>query len=85
MKLGNWARLIRHWIWVAPLILGVVFVAGGIFMMVEGRAAHNDVRDSIVQESATRLSRRTSRSLGTRRRSPVSRSTRRPRQRPSPM
>jgi len=53
MKLGNWANLIRHWIWVAPLILGVVFVAAGIFMMVEGRAAHNDVRDSIVQEGIT--------------------------------
>jgi len=53
MKLGNWAKLIRHWIWVAPLIIGVVFVAGGIFLMVEGRAAHNDVRDSIVQESIT--------------------------------
>ena len=53
MKLGNWAKLIRHWIWVAPLILGVVFVAAGIFMMVEGRAAHNDVRDSIVQEGIT--------------------------------
>lgn len=50
MKLGNWARLVRHWIWVAPLLLGVVFVAAGIYMAVEGRSAHNEVRDSIVQE-----------------------------------
>ena len=53
MKFANWAKLVRHWIWVAPLAIGIVFVAGGIFMAVEGRAAHNDVRDSIVQENIT--------------------------------
>jgi hypothetical protein len=50
MKLGNWAKVIRHWIWVAPLVLGLVFMAGGAFMAIEGRAAHNEVRDSIVLE-----------------------------------
>lgn len=53
MELGKWVRLIRHWIWVAPLLLGVVFVAAGIYMTVEGRGAHNDVRDAIVQEGIT--------------------------------
>ena len=51
MKLGNWAKVIRHWIWVAPLILGVVFVAGGVYMMVEGQNAKNEVRDAIVAEN----------------------------------
>ncbi len=51
MKLGNWAKVIRHWIWIAPLIIGVVFVAGGIYMMTEGQSAKNDVRDAIVAEN----------------------------------
>lgn len=51
MKLGNWVRLVRHWIWVAPLAIGIAFVAAGIYMTVEGRSAHDDVRDSIVQEN----------------------------------
>ncbi len=51
MKLGNWAKVIRHWIWIAPLILGVVFVAGGIYMMTEGQSAKNEVRDAIVAEN----------------------------------
>ncbi len=53
MRFQNWTRLIRHWIWVAPLAIGVVFVGAGIFMAVEGRAAYNDVRDSVVQENIT--------------------------------
>lgn len=53
MKLGNWVKLIRHWIWVAPLMIGVVFVAAGIYMALEGRSAHDDVRDSVVQEGIT--------------------------------
>ncbi len=53
MKFANWTNLIRHWIWIAPLAIGIVFVAAGIYMAVEGRAAHNEVRDSIVQESIT--------------------------------
>lgn len=44
-------RAARHWIWLAPLALGVVFVAAGVYMALEGRSAHNDVRDSIVQEN----------------------------------
>lgn len=46
-------RAARHWIWLAPLALGVVFVAAGAYMVIEGRNAHNDVRDSIVQENIT--------------------------------
>lgn len=53
MKLEALFRLVRHWIWLAPLGLGVVFLAGGVYMVVEGRNAHNDVRDSVIQENIT--------------------------------
>ena len=53
MKVGTWFRLVRHWIWLAPLGLGVVFFAAGAYMILEGRDAHDDVRDSIVQENIT--------------------------------
>lgn len=53
MKLEGIMRLVRHWIWIAPLALGVAFLAGGVFMVVEGRSAHDDVRDSVVQENIT--------------------------------
>jgi hypothetical protein len=53
MKFGTLFRLVRHWIWLAPLGLGIVFLAAGVYMMLEGRNAHNDVRDSIVQEGIT--------------------------------
>ena len=46
-------RFARHWIWLAPLALGVAFIAAGGYMALEGRNAHNDVRDSIVQENIT--------------------------------
>lgn len=51
MKLANWAKVIRHWIWVAPLALGVVFVASGVYMMTKGQNAKNEVRDAIVAEN----------------------------------
>ena len=51
MKLGNWVKLVRHWIWIAPLVLGVVFVASGVYMMTEGQNAKNEVRDAIVAEN----------------------------------
>jgi hypothetical protein len=45
--------LARHWFWLAPIVLGVAFIGGGLYMVREGRNAHNDVRDSIVQEGIT--------------------------------
>ncbi len=51
MKLGNWVKLVRHWIWIAPLALGIVFVAAGIYMISEGQGAKNEVRDAIVAEN----------------------------------
>ena len=48
MKVFNIAR---HWFWVAPLVLGVVFIAGGLYMVSEGRAAKDEVRDAVVREN----------------------------------
>lgn len=44
---------IRHYFWLAPVFLGVVFIGSGIYMVSEGRSAHNDVRDSVVREDIT--------------------------------
>ena len=52
-KLGRLARLARHWVWLMPLVVGIAFVAGGGYMILQGRNAHSDVRDSIVQEDIT--------------------------------
>jgi hypothetical protein len=45
--------LARHWFWIAPIVIGLAFVASGIYMISEGREAHSDVQDSIVQEDIT--------------------------------
>jgi hypothetical protein len=44
-------NIARHWFWVAPLVLGVVFTAGGLYMASEGRAAKDEVRDAVVREN----------------------------------
>jgi hypothetical protein len=43
----------RHWFWIAPLVIGFAFIGSGIYMISEGRSAHDDVQDSIVQEGIT--------------------------------
>ena len=48
MKIFN---ILRHWFWMAPLVLGVVFIAGGLYMVSEGRAAKDEVRDAVVREN----------------------------------
>ena len=50
LKLVNVAR---HWFWLVPIVIGIAFVAGGTYMLLEGRSAHDDVRDSVVQEGIT--------------------------------
>lgn len=45
--------MVRHYIWIAPLVLGAVFIVAGIYLVFQGRIAHDDVRDSIVQENIT--------------------------------
>jgi hypothetical protein len=36
-----------------PLVVGLAFVAGGTYMILQGRNAHDDVRDNIVREDIT--------------------------------
>jgi hypothetical protein len=50
MKVFN---LLRHWLWLAPVVLGIALVAGGAYMVSEGRSAKDEVRDSVVQEDIT--------------------------------
>ncbi len=52
-KISRVARLARHWVWIAPIVLGAAFIVGGGYMVVEGRSAHNDVRDTVTQEGIT--------------------------------
>ncbi len=44
-------HVIRHYIWIAPLVLGLVFIGGGIYMLTEGISAKDDVRDAVVSEN----------------------------------
>lgn len=52
-RLGKLGKLARHWVWLMPAAVGIAFVAGGAYMALEGRNAHDDVRDSIVREEIT--------------------------------
>jgi hypothetical protein len=52
-KLGGFVRIARHWVWLMPIVVGIAFVAGGVYMILEGRNAHDDVRDNIVREDIT--------------------------------
>jgi hypothetical protein len=45
--------LARYWFWLAPIVLGVAFIAGGLYMVSEGRTAKDEVRDAIVRENIT--------------------------------
>lgn len=45
--------LARHYIWIAPLVLGIAFVAAGAYMILEGRDAKAEVRAAIVRENIT--------------------------------
>ncbi len=49
----KWFRFVRHYVWLAPLVLGVIFVAAGIYTYLEGRDAKNTVHDQIVAEQIT--------------------------------
>jgi hypothetical protein len=51
--MGRLVRMARHWVWVMPIIVGIAFGAGGAYMVLEGRNAHNDVRDNIAREDIT--------------------------------
>jgi hypothetical protein len=42
--------LIRRYMWLLPLAMGIAFIAGGAFMITEGRAAKNEVRSALIDE-----------------------------------
>ena len=44
-------HMARHWFWLAPVVFGLVFIAGGVYMMQQGRDARNEVKDAIVSEN----------------------------------
>ncbi len=52
----KWFKFVRHYVWFAPLVLGVIFVAAGVYMYLEGRDAKNTVHDQIVAEQITTAS-----------------------------
>jgi hypothetical protein len=43
--------LARHWFWLAPVVFGIAFVGGGIYMISEGREAKDEVEDAIIAEN----------------------------------
>ncbi len=49
----RYLNLARHWFWLAPIAFGIVFIGGGVYMISEGRSAHNEVRDAILRENIT--------------------------------
>jgi len=53
MRFTSWFKLARHYVWIAPVILGIVFVAAGIFMVTEGRDAKAEVRNAVAAENIT--------------------------------
>jgi len=48
MKLFN---LARHWFWVVPIVLGIAFIGGGLYMVGEGREAKDEVKNAIIAEN----------------------------------
>ncbi|MDO8616148.1 MAG: hypothetical protein Q7T33_10525 [Dehalococcoidia bacterium] len=47
---------IRRFMWVAPVLLGIVFIAAGGYMISEGRSAKDEVRNALVAEQVTTAS-----------------------------
>jgi hypothetical protein len=43
--------LARHWFWVAPVVVGLVFVVAGLYMLSEGNEAKDEVQDALVSEN----------------------------------
>ena len=47
----KFVNVFRLYIWIAPLVLGFVFIGAGIYMVVEGRSAKDELRDAVVSEN----------------------------------
>ncbi len=46
-------QLVRRYMWLVPVVLGLVFVGAGAFMVQQGRAAKDEVRAALIQEKVT--------------------------------
>jgi hypothetical protein len=44
---------IRRWMWIVPVLLGLVFIGAGVYMVSEGVSAKNVVKDTLVAEQIT--------------------------------
>jgi hypothetical protein len=52
-EMTKFFRAARHWLWIVPIAIGIGFIGGGAYMIVEGRDAHDEVQDSIIREDIT--------------------------------
>ena len=43
-------KLVTKWAWVGAIAFGFVLMGAGVFMMAEGRSAHDEVRDTLADE-----------------------------------
>jgi hypothetical protein len=43
-------KLVTKWAWIGAIVFGLVLVGSGAYMVYEGRAAHDDVRDTLSAE-----------------------------------
>ena len=43
-------KLVMKWAWIGAIGFGIVLMGSGLFMVSEGRAAHDDVRDALAEE-----------------------------------
>lgn len=41
---------ILKWAWLGAILFGFILVGAGVYMVYEGRMAHNDVRDALAEE-----------------------------------
>lgn len=44
-------NIARHWFWIAPVVLGIAFIVGGLYMVSEGGEAKDEVRDALIAEN----------------------------------
>lgn len=44
-------RFVAKWAWAGAILFGLVLAGSGAFMVQQGRAAHNDVKDTLASEN----------------------------------
>ena len=43
-------KALTKWAWVGAVVFGIALAGGGVFMIAEGRSAHDEVRDTLSSE-----------------------------------